>query len=146
MLRASKGAVIRIIWDIVLRRQIMIALYFGNSCFKCPASEQTIHVVIAPKCEHATMDDFITKAFDYLESDDAFSADWPDLYKNRTYTPATEEQKNFIKSCLSELNNINISYETIINVVNIVPAQWNDISFGIETGTEYIFLNWGTSA
>ena len=52
-----------------------------------------------------------------------------------------------MKTRLDEMNQrINILYESIINVVHIIPPKWNDMTLGIETESEYIFYLWGTSA
>ena len=48
----------------------MIAIDFGNLCFNVEASEQTILVVAAPKHTFSSLDDFITAALKFLESDE----------------------------------------------------------------------------
>ncbi len=69
------------------------------------------------------------------------------MYKNRIYSPVSDEEKSWMKTRLDEMNQrINILYESIINVVHIIPPKWNDITLGIETKSEYIFYLWGTSA
>ena len=51
-----------------------------------------------------------------------------------------------MKSRLEDMNSkINILYEPIINIMHIIPPEWNDITFGIETEAEYIFYLWETS-
>ncbi len=40
---------------------------------------------------------------------------------------------------------ISIAYEPVISAVNIIAPKWNDITVGIETKSEYIFYQWGTS-
>lgn len=50
----------------------MIAIDFGNYCFSTPESEQSILIVIAPKREYSSLDDFITNALIFLETNDQF--------------------------------------------------------------------------
>lgn len=93
------------------------------------------------------MDDFVTQALNYLESNSEFYDKWNELYKNRIYSPIDEQEKKLMKSRLDEMNQrISIAYEPIISAVYIIPPEWNDITIGIETDSEYIFYQWGTSA
>ncbi len=62
----------------------MIAIEFGNFCFNSATSEQNILAVIAPKNKFASLDDFITAALKFMESDEKFYDNWTELYKNRT--------------------------------------------------------------
>ncbi|WP_286153140.1 hypothetical protein [Sporofaciens musculi] len=121
----------------------MIAFDFGNLCFNSGASEQNILVVISGKNMFLSMNDFITEAVNFLESDGRFCGNWTEIYKNRTNLPAIA----WMKSRLEEMNQrVNILYEPIIKAVNVVPSKWNDITLGIETMNEYILYLWGTSA
>lgn len=125
----------------------MIAIDFGNCSFNNPYSEQSILIVLAPKSCYSSMDEFVTEALKFLESDGDFYDNWTQMYKNRTYTPADERDIKFMKSRLDEMNTkVNILYEPVIKAVYIIPPEWNDITLGIETETEYIFYMWGTSA
>lgn len=125
----------------------MIAIHFGNFCFNIPSSEQSIIIVIAPKREYLSLDEFISKALKFLESDGEFFDNWTEMYKNRSYSPVTEEEMIWMKSRIEEMNKrIAILHQPIIKAVHIIPPEWNDITFGLETKTEYIFYLWGTSA
>ncbi len=125
----------------------MIALDFGNLCFNSGASEQNILVVISGKNMFLSMNDFITEAVNFLESDGRFCGNWTEIYKNRTNLPASADDIAWMKSRLEEMNQrVNILYEPIIKAVNVVPSKWNDITLGIETMNEYILFLWGTSA
>ena len=54
----------------------MIAIDFGNLCFNVGASEQNILVVAAPKHTFSSLDDFITAALKFMESDERFCDNW----------------------------------------------------------------------
>ena len=124
----------------------MIAIEFGNFCFNSATSEQNILAVIAPKNKFSSLDDFITAALKFMESDEKFYDNWTELYKNRTNLPASNDDIAWMKSRLEEMNQrINILYEPVINAVNVIPPKWNDITLGLETKDEYIFYLWGTS-
>ena len=125
----------------------MIAFDFGNLCFNSGASEQNILVVISGKNMFLSMNDFITEAVNFLESDGRFCGNWTEIYKNRPNLPASADDIAWMKSRLEEMNQrVNILYEPIIKAVNVVPSKWNDITLGIETMNEYILYLWGTSA
>lgn len=125
----------------------MIAFDFGNLCFNSGASEQNILVVVSGKNMFLSMNDFITEAVNFLESDGRFCGNWTEIYKNRTNLPASADDIAWMKSRLEEMNQrVNILYEPIIKAVNVVPSKWNDITLGIETMNEYILYLWGTSA
>lgn len=125
----------------------MIAIDFGHFCFNNPSSEQNILIVLAPKSEYSSLDEFVTQALIYLESDGEFYDKWTEMYRERTYSAVTDEEKRWMKTRFDEMNQqINILYESIINVVHIIPPKWNDMTLGIETEAEYIFYLWGTSA
>lgn len=125
----------------------MVAIDFGQCCFNNPSSEQNILIVLAPKSEYSSLDEFVTQALEHLESDAEFYDKWTEMYRNRTYSPVTDEEKRWMKTRFDEMNQrINILYESIINIVHIIPPKWNDMTFGIETKSEYIFYLWGTSA
>ena len=125
----------------------MIAIDFGNLCFNNSSSEQYILIVLAPKSEYSLLDEFVTKALLFLESDGEFYDKWTEMYQNRTYSPVNDEEKIWLKSRLDEMNQrVNILYESIVNVVHIIPPKWNDMTLGIETESEYIFYLWSTSA
>lgn len=47
----------------------MIAIDFGHLCFNNPSSEQNILIMLAPKSEYLSLDEFVTRALIYLESD-----------------------------------------------------------------------------
>ena len=125
----------------------MIAFDFGNLCFNSGASEQNILVVISGKNMFLSMNDFITEAVNFLESDGRFCGNWTEIYKNRTNLPASADDIAWMESRLDEMNQrVSILYELIIRAVNVVPPKWNDITLGIETTNEYILFLWGTSA
>jgi hypothetical protein len=125
----------------------MVAIHFGNFCFNNPSGEQSIIIVLASKKDYSSMDNFVTHALNYLESNPEFCDAWNEMYKNRVYSPIDEQEKKWMKSRLDEMNQrISIAYEPIINAVYIIFPEGNDITIGIETESEYIFYQWGTSA
>ncbi|SFC60325.1 hypothetical protein SAMN02910406_02019 [Ruminococcus albus] len=125
----------------------MIAIHFGHLCFNKPSGEQSILMVLASKNDHSSMDDFVSKALIYLETHEDFCDNWSDMYKNRIYTPIDDEEKKWMRSRLAEMSQrISIAYDPIINAVYIIPPEWNDITIGVETESEYIFYQWTTSA
>lgn len=60
----------------------MIAIDFGHFCFNNPSSEQNILIVLAPKSEYSSLDEFVTQALIYLESDGEFYDKCPE-YKSK---------------------------------------------------------------
>ena len=125
----------------------MIAFYFGHLCFNDSACEQSVLIVVAPKSEFPSLDFFIADALNFLESDSEFCDNWNEIYKDRTYLPASDDVIAQMKSTLGEMNQrISILYEPIIKAVYVIPPKWNDISLELETKNEYIFYIWGTSA
>ena len=93
----------------------MIAFDFGNLCFNSGASEQKILVVISGKNMFLSMNDFITEAVNFLESDGRFCGNWTEIYKNRTNLPASADDIAWMKSRLEEMNQrVNILYEPMI--------------------------------
>ena len=63
------------------------------------------------------------------------------------YSPIDEQKRKWMKSRLDEMNQrINIAFEPVISAVYIIPPEWNNITIGVETKSEYIFYLWGTSA
>lgn len=125
----------------------MIAIDFGNLCFNVGVSEQNILIVVAPQKEFTSLDDFITAALTFLESDEEFCDNWTEMYKNRTNLPASADDIAWMKSRLDEMNKrVKILCEPVIKAVNVIPPEWNDITLGLETKSEYILYLWGTSA
>lgn len=125
----------------------MIAIDFGNLCFNVDVSEQNILIVVAPKNEFVSLDDFITEALKFLESDENFYDYWTEIYKNRINLPASADDIAWMKSKLDEMNkNVNILYDPVVKAVNVIQPKWNDITLGLETKSEYILYLWGTSA
>lgn len=124
----------------------MIAIDFGNLCFNAKASEQNITFVAAPKKAYLSMDDFITEAFNFLDSDERFCGNWTEMYKNRTNLPASDDDLAWMQSRLEEMNQrVDILYGPAIMAVNVIPPKWNDITLCLETVDEYILFLWGTS-
>lgn len=124
----------------------MIAISFGNLCFNTGASEQNILIVVAPKNIFSSLNDFITAALIFLESDERFCSNWTEMYKNRANLPASDDNVAWMKSRLENMNQrIDILHEPVIKAVNVIPPKWNDISLGLETKSEYILCLWGTS-
>ena len=124
----------------------MIGISFGNLCFNTGASEQNILIVVAPKNIFSSLNDFITAALIFLESDERFCSNWTEMYKNRTNLPASDDNVAWMKSRLENMNQrIDILHEPVIKAVNVIPPKWNDISLGLETKSEYILCLWGTS-
>ena len=125
----------------------MLAIDFGNLCFNVGVSEQNILIVVAPKNEFLSLDDFITAALEFLESDGDFYGNWTEIYKNRTNLPTSADDVAWMKSRLDEMNKcVKILYEPVIKAVNVIPPKWNNIALGLETKNEYILYLWGTSA
>ena len=124
----------------------MIAMHFGHLCFNRPSGEQSVLVVTAPKKEYSSMDDFVNHALNYLESHPDFCDNWNEMYQNRIYTPIDEQETRWMKSRFDEMNQrISIAYDSVLRAVYIIPPEWNDITIGVETESEYIFYQWGTS-
>ena len=124
----------------------MISIDFGSLCFNVSASEQSILIVVAPKNEFLSLDDFITAALKFLESDGEFCDNWIEMYKKRTNLPASADDIEWMQSKLDEMNKrVKILYEPVIKAVNVIPPKWNDITLGLETKSEYILYLWGTS-
>lgn len=126
----------------------MFAIDFGNLCFNVGSdSEQSILIVVAPKNEFLSLDDFVTAALKFLESDEDLCDNWTEMYKNRTNSPASADDMAWMRSRLDEMNQrVTILYEPVIKAVNVIPPKWNDITLGLETKNEYILYMWGTSA
>ncbi|NBH18739.1 hypothetical protein D3Z55_15080 [Clostridiaceae bacterium] len=124
----------------------MIAIEFGNLCFNVTSSEQSILMVISPKNIFSSLDEFITEAFVFLESDSRFCSNWTEMYKNPTNTPASDDDITWMKSRLEEMNQrVSILYEPVIKAINVLPPKWNDVTLALETKGEYILYLWGTS-
>lgn len=124
----------------------MIAIEFGNLCFNVTSSEQNILMVISPKNIFSSLDEFITEAFVFLESDSRFCSNWTEMYKNPTNVPASDDDITWMKSRLEEMNQrVSILYEPVIKAVNVLPPKWNDVTLALETKGEYILYLWGTS-
>lgn len=120
----------------------MIAIDFGNLCFNNGSSEQNILAVIAPKNIFVSLDEFITAAIAFLDSDERFYGNWTDIYKDRTNLPASDDDIMWMKSRLEEMNQrVDVLYEPVIKAVNVIPPKWNDITLGLETKSEYIFIH-----
>ena len=125
----------------------MFAMSFGQNSFNLPSTEQGIIMVVAPKKEYTSMEEFVLKAFDFMNTDGEFCDDWVDYYSERTYTPASDSDIKYMGDCINSMNQkISILHEPIIKAVHVVPPKWNDISLGIETESEYILYIWTTSA
>lgn len=93
------------------------------------------------------MDDFINQALHYLESHPDFCDNWTEMYKDRIYAPIDDDEKKWMQSRFDEMNKrICIAYDPIISAVYIIAPEWNDITIGAETESEYLFYQWGTSA
>ncbi len=125
----------------------MIALQFGSFCFNEPNGEEYILLVIAPKNNYSSMDEFVSAALNYLESDSEFCDAWNEYYKERVYSEVNEKDLEWMMSRFDAMNErISFLHEPFIKAVNIIPPEWNDIAIGIEIKEEYIFYIWGTSA
>ena len=125
----------------------MFALSFGQGSFNRPSTEQTIIMVIDPKKDYSSMDGFITKSFEFMNTDGEFYDDWDELYKGKTYTLASDSDIENMKNSINAMNQkVSILHETIIKAVQVVPSKWNEVVLGIETKTEYILYIWSTSA
>lgn len=124
----------------------MILIDLGQDCFN-NLSEESLFLIIAPKSLYSSMDEFVTKAVAFLEQDDDCGDNWSEIYKNRSYSEVSEEDKNQMRSRLDEIGRrVHIVFQSIISAVHIVPPKWNDITIGVETEVEYIFYSWGTAA
>ncbi|WP_300714884.1 hypothetical protein [uncultured Acetatifactor sp.] len=124
----------------------MIAFDFGNKCFNISASEQDILLVVASQKEFSSLDDFITAALKFLESDERFYDNWTEMYENRINSPAPADDVSWMESRFNEMNErVHILYEPIVNAVHVIPPAWNNITLGLETENEYILYLWGTS-
>ena len=107
----------------------MFAISFGALCFD-PHGEQSITMVFTQKRECASMDDFITKALDYMNTDAEFYDNYNEIFKNRIYEPASESDIQFITHKLSSMNHcVNMILEPFENVLYVKKPEWNDLSF-----------------
>ena len=122
----------------------MIAFQFGNLCFD---PEETVTLVIAPKSEYKSTDNFLNHALDFLETDIEFGEGWSEMYNELSFVSADNNDINEVQLKLNKMRHkLSILHEPIIKAFYIVPPKWNDISLAMETKTEYIFYNWGTTA
>ena len=95
--------------------------------------KQNILAVIAPKNIFVSLDEFITAAIAFLDSDERFYGNWTDIYKDRTNLPASDDDIMWMKSRLEEMNQrVDVLYEPVIKAVNVIPPKWNDITLGLE--------------
>jgi len=123
----------------------MIALSFGNECFNCKNSEEMATLVIAPKSDFASLEEFTDAALGFLEAQGEYG-DWIPFFKNRIFTPADKESLDWMKSRIEAMNrNVTVTGVPFEKAVHIIPPERDDITLGIETASEYIFWNWGTS-
>ena len=110
----------------------MLAFEFGNLCFTPSASEQEIVMVIAPRAEYSSLQEFITAAFAFLE--------WSETDKEYSGIPASDTDLDFIKKKIKEMDQrVHIAFQPITNAVHIMTPQWNQATLGLETEQEYIF-------
>ena len=110
----------------------MLAFEFGNLCFTPSASEQEIVMVIAPRAEYSSLQEFITAAFAFLE--------WSETDKEYSGIPASDTDLDFIKKKIKEMaQRVHIAFQPITNAVHIMTPQWNQATLGLETEQEYIF-------
>ena len=124
----------------------MMAFSFGNACFDTPHSEETIYLVTAPKALYASRDDFVSQALKFLDSDDELRCFWTEEFRDRVYTPVSDEEREWLKSRLEKLSQkITIVHDPVLSAVHISPPEWNDMTVVMETDAEYIFYSWGTS-
>lgn len=115
--------------------------------FNDPCGEQNIVLVTAPEKEYSSLDEFVSEALDYLDSDDEFADDWKERYKNRTYSEVRDAELEWMLSRFSEMSErVSVLHGPVVKAVHIIQPEWNDITLGIETLQEYMFYRWGTSA
>ncbi len=125
----------------------MFALSFGHGSFNYPASEQFITLVIAPKTGYSSADDFLTKAFAFLNTDDDFRDDWDEIRQRRCDTPASSEDISELQARFAAMNEkISVLHDPVLSAVHLVRPQWNEVYMLLETASEYIFYLWGTTA
>ena len=122
-------------------------MQFGALCFN-RSTEETILMVMAPKSDHASLDDFLDRAFACLESDPEFCDNWQEQYRERAMSPANEDCVLYIRSRLIEgmSHRINMILPPFQRAVHILPPVWNEKNLGVETASEYLFIMWATSA
>lgn len=80
----------------------MIAIDLGHFCFNNPSSEQNILIVLAPKSEYSSLDEFVIQALVYLESNGEFYDRLTERYRNRAYSAVTDEEKRWMKETEAE--------------------------------------------
>lgn len=125
----------------------MVIVYeFGNSCFLVPTSEQSIIMVVESKAEFSSMDEFITAALTFLESDSEFCDNWTEQYKTRINLPASAEDVAYVIEKIKGVNqDVEMLFQSIKAAVNITLPRWNQITLCLETEHDYIFYSWVTS-
>ena len=125
----------------------MFAVSFDNGAFNVPEGENCIILVIDSKSKYDSMDEFLDKAFEFMNTDGEFADKWEEYYRDRVYTTVSDSDKEFMKNRIDEMNQkVAILHEPVISAVYIVPPKWNDITLGIETESDYVFYVWTTSA
>ena len=141
------GKVIREFFITVVRELCMIAFSFCNGCFNTPNSEEMIYLVTAPKALYASRDDFVSRALEFLDSDDELRCFWTEEFRDRVYTPVSDKDLEWLKSRLEKMNQkITIVYEPVLSAAHLKPPTWDDMTVALETAAEYLFVSWGTSA
>lgn len=124
---------------------MVIAFWFGNDCFTVPTSEQSIIMVVASQAEFSCLDEFITAALTFLESDSEFCDNWTEQYKNRVHLPASTEDVAFVIERIKDMQSVEILFQSIKKAVNIKPPTWNQVTLCLETEHDYIFYSWATT-
>lgn len=125
----------------------MFAFSFGHGSFNYPVSEQFIILVIAPKAEYASPDNFLEKTFAFLNTDAEFRDNWDEIYQAHICTPASDSDIAEIRERFEAMNEkISVLHAPFLSAVHITPPQWNEVIMRLETASEYIFYLWGTTA
>ena len=122
----------------------MIALDFGNCAFNGNL-ENYIMLVIAPKREFDSMDAFVDRAIVFLNSDSQsdFCDDYATVYSERIYKPC----ECGIDADFRQMSKrVGFQHEPILHSYLLIEPKWNDMTYILETETEYILYNWGTAA
>lgn len=120
---------------------------FGNLCFNSPASEQSIIIVTASLSDFSSLDEFITAALTFLETDEDLCDNWTELYKDRVNLPASDEDIVFITERTNAMDlRVKIRFQPVKKAVNILPPKWNQVTMCLETEHDYIFYSWVTTA
>lgn len=90
-------------------------------------------MVIAPRAEYSSLQEFITAALAFLE--------WPETYKEYSGIPASDTDLDFIKKKIKEMDQrVHIAFQPITSAMHIMTPQWNQATLGLELNRSIYFI------